>query len=89
MRHPPRPAIELRIKALDQHDLLRNLAISVVPLVLPVRADRIRFSATVGVDERHGDEVGVWDRKGVGDGEGVFVDGLDGPPDVDDLVAGC
>ena len=57
MRHPPRPPIQLRIKAFDQHDLLRRLAIRIVPLMLLVRANRVRLSASVGVDERHGDEI--------------------------------
>lgn len=37
VRHPPRPAIQLRVVALDQRHLARGLAIGVEPLVRLVR----------------------------------------------------
>lgn len=82
------PAIELGIKAFDKSHLIRSLAVKKVPLVFGVGTDGESLAITVGVYEGHGDEIRIWDRVGIGDGQGVLEDLLDGPPDVDDLVAG-
>lgn len=81
-------AIELGIKAFDKSHLVRSLAVEEVPLVFGVGADGVSLAVTVGVYEGDRDQVRVWDRVGIGDGQGVLEDLLDGPPDVDDLVAG-
>lgn len=51
------------------------------------RTDGKGLAGAVRVDEGHGQEVRFRHRGGVRDGEGVLKDRLDGPPDVDDLVA--
>lgn len=56
--------------------------------MISIRTDRICLAPTVGVDQRNGDEVGVWNGMGVGNGKRVFEDGFDRTPNVDDLVAG-
>ena len=88
VRHPSRPSIHLAIKTLDQHHLLGCLAIGIIPLVLLVGPDGQRLTFAIRIDQADGYKVRLRDRVRVGDGEGVFEDGLDGPPDVDDLVAG-
>lgn len=87
MRHPSRPSIHLAVKTLDQHYLLRRLPAQVMPPVIPVRSNRVRLPLAVGIDQRDGDQVGFGHGVGGADGQGVAGDGLDGPPDVDDLVA--
>lgn len=46
------------------------------------------LASPIRIDESHWNQIRVWDGIGVGDREGVLEDGFDGPPDVDDLVAG-
>lgn len=81
MRHPPRHVLA-RVKALDERHLVGLLRVLEVPLVIRIRPHRVRLAAAGGVDETDGDEVRVRDRRGCGDGEGVFVDGADGAPDL-------
>lgn len=85
MRHPPRSPIRLRIKALNQHHLVRSLAIRIVPLMRRARFYGIQLPYAIRVDERHPDEIAVRDGVGVGDGQWVLVYGLDGSPYIDDL----
>ena len=80
-------AIELGIKAFDKSHLIGPLAVKEVPLVFWVGADGVSLAIAVGVYEGNGDEVRVWDRVCVGDGEWVLENLLNRPPDVDDLVA--
>ncbi|KAB8616627.1 hypothetical protein FH972_025962 [Carpinus fangiana] len=87
MRHAPRPPISLGIIALDQRHLIGPLAIDVEPAMPGTVAHAERLAAAVRVHERNGDQVGVGHGGGVGDGERVLEDALDGAPDVDDLVA--
>lgn len=47
--------------------------------------DSIRFAFAVGVYKFYRDEVGIGHGVRVCDGEGIFVDGFYGSPDVDDL----
>jgi len=83
---PPGPAIQLGVKTLDQQHLFRCLAIEVMPFVLLVWADGQGLTSAIGVDEPYWNQVGIRYGAGFGNGERVLVDGLDGPPDVDDLV---
>lgn len=87
MRHPPCSPVRLGIIAFDQCHLIGPLPVQIVPLVLLVRSDRKRFPDSIRVDELHGQKVAVRDRIGVGDAQRIFEDGLDGPPDVDDLMS--
>lgn len=50
-------------------------------------ADDPRLADKVVLGHLGPDKIGVGHGGGVGDGNGVLEDGLDGPPDVDDLVA--
>lgn len=87
MRNPSRSPIQLRIKTFDQCHNIGSLSIAIIPFVLPVWLDGVRFTLAVGVDEFYGDEVAVGYGMGVCDGERVFVDCFYGAPDVDNLVA--
>lgn len=87
MRHPPRPPVKLRIKTLDQHDLLRRLAVDIIPSVLCVGTHSQRLAPSVGIDEPDRNKVSIGHRKRVSYREWVFVDCLDGSPDVYYLVA--
>ena len=87
MRRPPRPPVRLGIKTLDQRDLIRPLPVQEVPPMLLARPDGKRLPHPIRVDELHGQKVAVGHGARVGDAERVFEDGLDGPPDVDDLNA--
>jgi len=83
MRHPSRhPRLLLRIKTLDQRDLVRPLRILEVPPVIRVGSHGVRLAFARGVDESHADEVRVGDGVGVCDGEGVFEDCFYGAPDL-------
>jgi hypothetical protein len=50
--------------------------------MLRIRLDRVRLPVPIGVDESGGHEVRVRHRVGVGNGERVFEDRLDRPPDL-------
>ena len=88
MRHPPRPSVHLAIITLDQHDLLGLLPVQKIPSMRIIRPHRQRLPLPVRIDQRHRHQVRVRDRVRVRDGERVARDRADGPPDVDDLVAG-
>jgi hypothetical protein len=85
--HPPRPSIQLAIIALNQHHLLRRLPILVIPRMLLIRSHAQRLTPSIRVDETDGYKVAFRNGAGVSYSEGVLVDGLDGTPDIDDLVA--
>jgi hypothetical protein len=85
MRHPSRPPIDLGVKTLDQQHLARRLPVQEVPLVALVRLHRVRLAPSIWVDQSDRNQVRVRDGVGVGDSQGVFEDGADGPPHVDDL----
>ena len=87
MRHPPSPPIQLRIKTLDQHDLLRRLLPKIMPAMTRVRTNRKCLPNTIRINQLHGQKVLVGHGRGVRDSERVFANGFDGTPDVDDLVA--
>jgi hypothetical protein len=87
MRHPPRPPVNFRIKTFDQHDLLRDLAVNVIPPVFRVRTHSQRLATSVRIDERHWNKVGFQHRERVSYCERVFIDWLDGSPDVNYLIA--
>lgn len=87
MRHPSRPPIRLGVKTLDQSHQLRRLPIPEEPLDPWIRLDRVRLSLTIRIDQLHRHEVAVWHGVRVRHGEGIFQDGLDRTPDVDDLVS--
>lgn len=79
-------AVELRVKALDQGDLVRLLAVQEVPLVVGVRADGQRLAPAVRVDQANGHQVRVRHRVRIRNRQRVLEDLLDRPPHVDDLV---
>lgn len=87
MRHTASSAISLGIKAFNQSNQIRSLAISIVPLDIGVRLNGIRFSFAVGVDELDRNKITIWNRVCICHREWVFQDCLDGTPDVDDLVS--
>ena len=87
MRRSPRSSIRFRIKTLDQRDFIRPLPVQKVPSMLFVWSDGEGLANSVGVNELHGDEVAIGYRCSVGDGKGVFEDGFDGTPNIDDLIA--
>lgn len=87
MRYPPSPPVELRIKTFDQQNLPRRLLPKVKPAMLRVRTNRKGLSNTVRINQLHGQEVLVGHGGSVRHSEGIFADGFDGAPDVDDLVA--
>lgn len=87
MRHPPSPPIQLRIKTLDQHDLLRRLLPKIMPAMTRIRTNRKRLPNTIRIDQLHGQKVLVGHGRSVRDSERVFANGFDRTPDVDDLVA--
>lgn len=88
MWNPPGTTVEFGIEALDQNHLFGRLSVQVVPFMFRIRTDGVRLAPTVRVDQIHAHKVRVRHRVGVRDGERIFIDGLDGSPDVDDLIAG-
>ena len=52
-----------------------------------IRLDRKGLPDTIRIDQLHRQQVVVGNGRRVHDAERVFADGLDGTPDVDDLVA--
>lgn len=52
-----------------------------------IRTNRKSLPDTIRIDQLHGQKVLFGHGRGVRDAERVFADGLDGTPDVDDLVA--
>lgn len=87
VRHTASPTISLRIEAFNQSHQIGGLGISVVPLNIGVRLDRIRLSFAVGIDELDRNKVTIRNRVCICHREGVFQDRLDGTPDVDYLVS--
>ena len=78
-------AVNLRVIALDERDLVRSLAGEVVPLMLGVVAHAVRATGAVRVYEVHGHEVTLVEVPPVGDRQWLVRDRMvDGPPDVDD-----
>lgn len=55
--------------------------------MLRVRTDGQRLPTSVGIDESYRHKIGIGHGRRVGYCERIFVDWLDGAPDVDDLVA--
>jgi len=70
------------IKAFNQRDLVRALRILEIPAMRLIRLYRKRLPTSGRVDEAHPDEIRFGNGMGIGDGEGVFVDGFDGSPDL-------
>lgn len=87
MRRPPRPSIQLRIEALDQHDLFRRLLPEIEPAMARIRTNGKSLPDTIRVNQLHGQKVIFGHGRGVRDTERVLADGFDGAPNVDDLVA--
>ena len=52
-----------------------------------IRTDRESLPDTIRINQLHGQKVIFGHGRSVRDSEGVFADGLDRTPDVDDLVA--
>ena len=88
MGHPPSPTIQLRIKTLDQHDLLRRLLPKIMPAMTRIRTNGKSLSNTIRINQLDGQKIIVGHGRGIRDSERVFANGFDGTPDVDDLVAG-
>jgi len=51
------------------------------------RSDGIRFSFTIRINEFNTNEIVLTNGGSFSDAQGIFQDGFDGSPDVDDLVA--
>lgn len=85
MRHAPCPPISLAIEALDEKYLIWRQTLLVVPSMGAVVLDGVRLATSSRIDQTDWYEIGVRDRVGLGDGQGVALDGLDGSPYVDDL----
>lgn len=95
MRRASRQALPIpAIEALNQQHLIGPLLILIKPLMPRIRQNRPREIAIqrrrlTRVDDLRLDEVGLGDGMRGGDGEWVFVDCRDGPPEVDNLPALC
>ena len=63
------------------------MAIKVVPFVLWIGSHSVGLAFSSWIDEGNSNEIRVWDRMGISDSQRVFQNGLDGSPNVDDLVA--
>lgn len=87
MRRPPSPPIQLRIKTLDQHNLPRRLLPKIEPAMMQIRTNRKGLPNTIRINQLHRQKVMFGHGRSVRDSERVFADGLDGTPDVDDLIA--
>ena len=87
MWHPSRPSIRFRIKALDQHDLSRRLRPQAMPPMSLIRPYRKRLTNAVGVDKFYRQKVLVRHGCCICNTKRVLANGLDGSPDIDDLVA--
>jgi hypothetical protein len=85
MRDTPRPPINQAIVALDQRDLVRTLCVLEIPAVIGVGFDAVSLAVAVWVNKGDRDKVRIGDRVRVRNGQRVFVDGLDGPPYINDL----
>jgi hypothetical protein len=57
VRDPPGAAVELGVKALDQRDLIRLLAVEEIPLVLWIGTDGQRLTLAVRIDQADRDQV--------------------------------
>lgn len=87
MRHSPRTTIELRVVALDEHNLLRRLPVQVEPPMAFVGPNGERGTFSVWVDEGNGHEIRLGNRVRVCNRQRILEHALDGAPDVDDLMA--
>lgn len=87
MRHPPRNLLLHRIKTLDQRNLARRLRILEKPFMTFVRLHRERLPPSIRIYQRGTDKVFVGHGMGRGDCEWIFVNRLDGTPDIYDLEA--
>ena len=87
MRRPPSPPIQFGVKTLDQQHLPRRLLSQIIPAMTRIWPDRKSLADTIRVNQLHSQEVVVRHGSGIRDPEWVFADGLDGTPDVDDLIA--
>ncbi len=88
MRRPPRPPVRLRIKTLYQQTLLRTLLMQIVPPMPLPGPNRHRLDHAIRINKLLRHKIAIWDGICVRDGEGVFPDGFDRTPDVNDLEAG-
>ena len=84
--YPPSSAIFQRVKALNQHDLIRRLTIIVIPFVRLVRLNRICLALPIRIDQWCANEVTVWNRMCVGNCQRVLEDLLDWTPDLRPLA---
>ena len=87
MWRPPRPSIHLRIKTLDQHKLTWRLLFEVEPAMSRIWQHRESLPNTIRINQLHWQEVLFGHGGSVRDAERVFANGLDGAPEIDDLVA--
>ena len=87
MRRPSSPSIYLRVKTLDQHNLLWGLLPKIIPTMALIGPNGKSLPDPIRINQLHGQKVVFGHRRSIGDSKRVFADGLDGTPDVDDLVA--
>jgi hypothetical protein len=93
MWDPPGTTIGLRIKALDQGNLSRCLLEQVMPLVsaisttLSLWPNTKGLTLTVGIDEFDRNKLIFIDGVCSNSAQGIFENGLDWTPDIDDLDA--
>lgn len=89
MRRPTSRNRLVRVKALDQHDLVGRLPVLVEPSMAGVGQDGERLLAfPVLQQDGSGDEVGVRDRLAISYGQRIFMDRLDWTPDLEDGISG-
>jgi hypothetical protein len=50
MRHPPRPPVNLAVKAFDQKHLLWRLSAQIIPSMFSIRSYRVCLPSSIGVD---------------------------------------
>jgi hypothetical protein len=86
MHHPPRN-VRLRIINLERQDLFWTLLIQIVPFMPIRRFDLNSFKLSLGIDNPEGNEIGIWDTVCSCNTKGIFADGLERTPSVDDLKA--
>lgn len=86
VRNSAGPTIRLGVKALDQGDQIWRLAVAIVPFNIRVGLNCVCLALAIRVDQLDTDEVAIRKRMSISDGQWVFQNRLDRPPNIDDLV---
>lgn len=86
VRNSAGPTIRLGVKALDQGDQIGSLAVAIVPFNIRVGLNRVRLALAIRVDKLDAHKVTIRKRMSISDGQWVFQNRLDRPPNIDDLI---